>query len=84
MNTAALPEIAAIEHPADGTAVMVKRGEPGYYPSPYGNRSVAFINRMLGVTPRQAEAMAFGSMFGFDKPGADPSSTVYDKLPESY
>jgi hypothetical protein len=35
---------------------------------------IAAINCALGVTPPQREAMAAGSMFGFDCPAADPDS----------
>ncbi len=38
------------------------------------DRDVREINRELGVTPAQAEAMLCGSTFGWNVPGADPKS----------
>lgn len=72
-----LPELAYVVHP-EGELVIVKRGERGYYP--YGPKSdfnttvAASLNQRMGVTPTQAEAMAWGSMFGWHTPGADPAN----------
>ena len=41
------------------------------------DKDVKEINREIGVTPAQAEAMKVGSMFGWNVPGADPKS--YDE-----
>jgi hypothetical protein len=35
------------------------------------------MNRELGISPAQAEAMKVGSMFGWNVPGADPKN--YDE-----
>ena len=67
-------------HPADHrTAICIKRGETGYYPSDWdtgdkeGNVELADeLNEDLGVTPIQRQAMEIGSMAGWDVPGADP------------
>jgi hypothetical protein len=40
-------------------------------------KHVLEMNRELGVTRQQMEAMKVGSMFGWDVPGADPKS--YDE-----
>ena len=44
---------------------------------PQADKDVKEINREIGVTPAQAEAMKVGSMFGWNVPGADPKS--YDE-----
>ena len=38
---------------------------------------VAQLNKSIGVSPAQAAAASFGSMFGWDKPGANPAE--YDE-----
>lgn len=71
-----LPKICygldTIEH----RAIIIKRGDMGYYktdwPAGYTQDMIDELNEMLGVTREQAEAMYIGSMFGWDVPGADP------------
>ena len=57
----------------DGGAVRITRGEAGYRPvnSPFTPEA---LNAALDPTPtpEQIEAMIVGSMFGWDRPGADP------------
>ena len=62
-----------------GDLICIKRGESGYYPSDWNtsdrarNEEIARDgNESLGVTEAQRKAMEFGSMFGWDCPGADP------------
>jgi hypothetical protein len=56
--------------------IVVKRNEKGYFSTSFGKTTQAAVehmNQMLGVTKSEALAMEFGSMFGWDKPGADPA-----------
>ncbi|AFU86696.1 hypothetical protein D869_gp218 [Caulobacter phage CcrRogue] len=79
-NLAALPETAYVVLSTTGETVIVKRGETGYYNPNYGPQGaeiVASLNKRMGVTPAQASAMEFGSMFGWDTPGASVDS--YDE-----
>ena len=62
-----------------GEMILLKYGEIGYFRCNYSlynkaeNQSRADkINGLLGISKAQAAAMHGGSMFGFDKPIADP------------
>ena len=70
-----LPEFCATRMPFDGSVILLKRGERGYWPA-HGIVSPEIFNRERGITPAQVEAMIAGSMFGFDCPGADPLNNV--------
>lgn len=74
-----LPEMCYSTLPSDGTLVLLKRGESGYFQTdwnldkPEQNRRLAdHLNQKRGVSKAQEEAMSFGSIFGWDRPGADP------------
>lgn len=69
-----LPEVCYATNPADGAIVIVKRGEVGYWPAGMTPEAKASKNNVLHVSPAIEEAMKAGSMFGFDKPAADPAS----------
>ena len=63
---------------------IIKKGETGYYKTdltdgvPGEMKELAdSMNRKLGVTKGQAEAMKTGSMFGWKVPAADPKN--YDE-----
>lgn len=65
-----LPQFAAARLPTDGSPILLKRGERGYW-IVEGMDPDAF-NKQRGISHAQVEAMVAGSMFGFDVPGADP------------
>ena len=76
-----LPELCFSTLPGTGALICIKRGESGYYPSdwstddPAQNRELAdYNNDRLGVTQAQRLSLEFGSMHGWDVPGADPST----------
>lgn len=64
-----------------GDMILLKYGENGYFKCNYSlysktenQRKADEINACLGVTKAQAAAMYGGSMFGWDKPIADPAN----------
>jgi hypothetical protein len=71
---ARLPNFCALRDNASGGIIIVKKGETGYWP---GSRmaletdeDVARFNEQHGASAGAAQAMHFGSMFGWDTPGA--------------
>ncbi len=70
-----LPPMCAARDLA-GRPVFVRRGQTGYYDA-HPDTDPDFWNAREGITPAVVEAMTFGSLFGFDKPGADPSVYHY-------
>lgn len=71
-----LPEKAYVSNewdksPGAAPVLLVKRGEMGYWPV-HTTRSADELNRELGVSEAQREAMYTGSLFGWHTPGADP------------
>ena len=74
-----LPEKCYAVLPSGDEIIIVKKGESGYYHTDkYGHdraEALAIVdecNESGGVSKAQAAAMLAGSMFGWDKPGADP------------
>jgi hypothetical protein len=70
-----LPELCYSAHISTGETVVLKRGEKGYHDTGYGVQGEEAINRLnerLGVSRPQRAAMEFGSILGFNVPGADP------------
>lgn len=67
-----LPEVSAARLPSTGEAILIHRGESGYYPTP--NLDPDEYNRSAGVDAYQAEAMVAGSMWGWENKGADPDT----------
>lgn len=55
--------------------IAIIRGEPGYCHI-YTKATAEQLNKSLGVTPAQAEAMLIGSMCGWHVPGANPAYHV--------
>jgi hypothetical protein len=74
-----LPEACYAKGPED-QVVILKAGEMGFRPLDYhvsaeiADEFIRRQNERLGVSPAQREAMKFGSMFGFNLPGASPSA----------
>ncbi len=74
-----LPRYCYSYLPTTKEEIRIDFGEMGYIPyrKMASDRSAKEMNRELGITPAQAEAMRVGSMFGWNCPGADPKS--YDE-----
>lgn len=84
-NCARLPEQCyafTACHAVGARIVLIKRGEIGFYPTTLdrpdmsAEQAKALVdayNERLGVSWPVKQAMLFGSMFGFDGNGADPS-----------
>ena len=66
-----------------GEVIVIRKGERGYTPTGQYAETVTpregvdALNHANGVTKAQEAAMVAGSMFGWDKPAADPSN--YDE-----
>lgn len=82
--TKPLPDLCYTVVKTTGELAILKNGQSGYFPCSFStndteaNKAIAnHYNEKLGVSPAQAKAMEFGSMFGWDKPGANPA--VYEK-----
>ena len=73
LTATGLPEFCFGKLEADGEIVRIVRGEKGYYRiAPQPTLPLIELNASIGVNKAQADAMLVGSMFGWDKPGADP------------
>ena len=63
---------------SENRLIKIVKGESGYLDlaelRENGREIVDGKNSMLGVTKAQEAAMVVGSMFGWDKPGADPAN----------
>jgi hypothetical protein len=74
-----LPPMCLTVLQGSGNLVTIQRGVTGFYPSTYEsgdaqkNREIAdHMNERLKVSKAQEQAMACGSMLGWDVPAADP------------
>ena len=74
-----LPEHCYAMNLTTGEVIILKKGETGFYRSEIATSGreesrelVDELNKKLGVSKAQAAAMYGGSLYGFDKPGADP------------
>ena len=74
-----LPRYSYAYLPTTQEEIRIDIAESGYTPirKQGNNRAANEMNRELGISPAQAEAMKVGSMFGWDVPGADPKN--YDE-----
>ena len=78
---ASLPNQCYVFVQSENKIGIVNKGEMGYTDSKSGNgrpsenrRLVDEMNRNIGVSPAQYEAMKAGSMFGWHTPAADPKN----------
>lgn len=55
-----------------GKVILLKQGEVGYWPC--DEIDVRAFNERRGHTPQDVAAAIFGSMFGWDAPGARPEN----------
>lgn len=59
---------------ATGLVIAIKRGEQGFYAleePPFADEdTINTLNARMGVSVAQRKAMEFGSVFGWDIPGA--------------
>ena len=76
-----LPDLCYAVHNETGKIIVIKKGESGYFDPdfPYKNKweskTIADeYNEKLGVSKQAASAMYWGSLYGFETPGADPAS----------
>ena len=74
-----LPDKCYAVHGETGKVIVVEKGTKGYYDPEIPSwdckeaREIADeCNKKLGVSKAQAAAMYWGSLYGFDTPGADP------------
>jgi len=65
-----LPEFCYYDN--NGEVVIIKKGMSGYFATDF-KKPVIELNKSLGVTEGQVEAMVVGSMFGWNCTGADPN-----------
>ena len=79
-----LPEQCYAVHEETGEVIIVKKGETGFFRTDINTSGkeesrelVDEYNKKLGISKAKAAAMYWGSLYGFDTPGADPSS--FDK-----
>jgi hypothetical protein len=87
-----LPEICFAKHPSEGTLIVIKDGETGYYPADLDkwpalpnetiDNQVWRLNQKLGVSTAERMAMEIGSMMGWNIPGAIPERHLARALAE--
>jgi len=70
-DLAKLPDMCACLHPETGVPIIIKRGEPGYWPMPT-SFTVEKLNADFDATPARIAAMQAAAMFGWHVPAADP------------
>lgn len=82
-----LPDISYVYDEGNNTIGIVEKGIHGCYiiqsenseePVETIKQRITNLNRELGVTPAQEKAMQAGSIYGWDKPVADPKNYTED------
>lgn len=78
-----LPDYAYVYVPSEDCIGRIKKGEPGYEITDYGQNlsnpaekemKADKLNEQIKITVAQAKAMVAGSMFGWETPAADPKN----------
>ena len=77
-----MPRYCISRLPGDESPILIVLGESGYYPLRRHSGGFWLLagetpeswNAARGITACHAEAMQMGSMFGWDVPGADPTT----------
>jgi len=72
-NIAKLPQKCVAPHPYDGSFIIIKTGEMGFYPAPMitSQELADKMNASWGVSAAHIEAMVSGSCFGWEVPAAN-------------
>jgi hypothetical protein len=74
MQNILLPDKCYTVNNTDGSIIIVKNGEKGYWPAPGMTLEAADEkNASMGVSYAEREAMTYASVFGWNLPIADPS-----------
>ncbi|PER55641.1 hypothetical protein CN495_07765 [Bacillus thuringiensis] len=76
-----LPEICYGTLETTGETIIIKAGETGYVKSE-DQRPADDLNEILEVTKAEKKAMEWGSMYGWDTPGANPDRYNEDGIPK--
>ncbi len=78
-----LPDYSYVYVETEDCIGRIQKGEAGYETTDYGQNltepsekklKAEQLNKRSGITKVQADAMMAGSMFGWDKPAADPKN----------
>lgn len=87
-----LPELCFAKHPSEGTLIVIKDGETGFYPADADkwpalpnetiDQQVWRLNQRMGVSTAERMAMEIGSMMGWNVPGAIPERHLARALAE--
>lgn len=76
-----LPPIVFIANPnkvyGDSRMIAIKRGHEDYFAIDDPTANADDLNKLVGVTPQQREAMLCGFLFGWNVPGANPNSPLH-------
>lgn len=76
-----LPKVCYGTLNTTGETIIIKLGEKGYFKSE-DQRPADELNEILEVTKAEKRAMEWGSMYGWDTPGANPNRYNEDGTPK--
>ncbi|PGR83667.1 hypothetical protein [Bacillus cereus] len=76
-----LPEVCYGTLKVTGETIIIKNGETGYFESE-DQRPAEELNEILEVTKAEQKAMEWGSLYGWDTPGANPDRYNEDGTPK--